>query len=453
MRVFLCFVLACAGIVPHALAAEEKLFNAAPSRVPGTSLEMNRPGFWIGRHPSPVHVVMTPQEIDAFNARIQDELKLTKDIFGVTESFKTDSLMQDFDRTIQDFTDKGFCTIQGVRNDTAFIDSARRNMNLSGVVLGMAPRYGLVTRYADVRFFPTSAGLYESPGDIDFDQLQNSTLDVGSPVAVVHQSLDKKWYYVFSPLSDGWVEADRIALGDMKTVRDFTQSKHFAVTTSPKVDIFLDEGMTRYLGYVRMGTRLPIVGASGAQISVSIPAAGKDNKLELVQGYMDSEGMHEGYLPYTPRVIYTQALAMINQPYGWGGMYGEQDCSAFLDEVFGTVGVILPRDSKDQAQVGQAIVQFDEKSDNAQKLAAFERQPGATAILPMKGHIMLYLGQIDGRPYAAHAVWAFRERRGDKDVPRVLNRVIVSDLYLGEGSTKGSLLKRLSKIVAVENNP
>ncbi len=42
---------------------------------------------------------------------------------------------------------------------------------------------------------------------------------------------------------------------------------------------------------------------------------------------------------------------MLNQPYGWGDMYGEQDCSRFLQMVFATVGIMLPRDSKDQAQV------------------------------------------------------------------------------------------------------
>ncbi len=55
---------------------------------------------------------------------------------------------------------------------------------------------------------------------------------------------------------------------------------------------------------------------------------------------------------------------MLNQPYGWGDMYGEQDCSRFLQMVFATVGISLPRDSKDQAQVSNSVVDFDEKSDD-----------------------------------------------------------------------------------------
>ena len=69
---------------------------------------------------------------------------------------------------------------------------------------------------------------------------------------------------------------------------------------------------------------------------------------------MNEEDVHPGFLPYTARNIYKQALVMLNQPYGWGDMYGEQDCSRFLQMVFATVGIMLPRDSKDQAQVSNS---------------------------------------------------------------------------------------------------
>ena len=130
---------------------------------------------------------------------------------------------------------------------------------------------------------------------------------------------------------------------------------------------------------------------------------------------------------------------MLNQPYGWGDMYGEQDCSRFLQMVFATVGVILPRDSKDQAQVSSSVVDFDGKSDDAAKIAAIARAPAANTFLAMKGHIMLYLGMVDGKPYVIH----------DTTVSAV-NRVIISDLSLGQGTPKGSLLKRLTRTVTIE---
>ena len=130
---------------------------------------------------------------------------------------------------------------------------------------------------------------------------------------------------------------------------------------------------------------------------------------------------------------------MLNQPYGWGDMYGEQDCSRFLQMVFATVGIDLPRDSKNQAQVSNAAVDFDEKSDDNAKIAGLAKTPAANTLLAMKGHIMLYLGMVDGKPYAIH----------DTTVSSV-DRVIVSDLSLGQGSKKGSLLRRLTRTVTIE---
>jgi hypothetical protein len=447
----LCFLFVCAVVCPVRLwASDERLFYIAPTQLVNTNRQMDTAGFWISRHSSPNEVVMSPQEIDAFNAHIQKDLNLTKDIFAITANFKTESLMASFNKTIADFNEKGFYTASGVRNDLAFMDKARRNMNLSGVVLGIVPRYGLVTHYADVRFFPLDEGLYESSGDFDFDEVQNSTLDVGTPVAVVHQSADKKWYYVFSALSDGWIQADRVALGETKTVEEFVQSKRFAMVIKPKADIFLNEGLTDYYDHMRMGTRVALVDISGNKAHILVPVADKDNKLQILQGYMEKDDIHEGYLPYTPRSILRQAFAMLNQGYGWGGMYGKQDCSAFLDEVFATVGIVLPRDSKNQALAGKVLANFDNKISNEHKIQALKDVPGGTAILPMRGHIMLYLGMFEGRPYGIHAIWAYREHKGGKDIPRVINHVTVSDLSLGEGSQKGSLLKRLSRIVHIQ---
>ena len=101
---------------------------------------------------------------------------------------------------------------------------------------------------------------------------------------------------------------------------------------------------------------------------------------------------------------------MLNQPYGWGDMYGEQDCSRFLQMVFATVGIMLPRDSKDQAQVSNSGSDFDEKSDANVKIAAILKAPAASTLLAMKGHIMLYLGAVNGKPYVIHGTTGYKRR-------------------------------------------
>ncbi len=373
------------------------IFLLLPSSVlaqePGHSIRvMKTAGFWISRHPSPDAMIMGPEAIDQFNVALSKNRKLTKDIF-----------------------------------------------TLNGVATGAVPRYGLVAHFASQRFLPTRKGVYEKKDDHDFDQLQNSALDVGTPVAVVHTSADGLWYYALTAISDGWVEAKDIALGDVHQVRAFAEDKNFAVVIRPKADIFMNKSMTDYYDYVRMGMRLPLSGIEAGRAAVKVPVKNRDGTLAIKEAYMNAEDVNTGFLPFTARNIYKQALIMLNQPYGWGDMYGEQDCSRFLQMIFATVGITLPRDSKDQAQVSNRVVDFDKKSDDTAKIAAIARAPAANTLLAMKGHIMLYLGMVDGKPYVIH----------DTTVS-AMDRVIISDLSLGQGSQKGSLLRRLTRIVTIE---
>jgi hypothetical protein len=415
-----------------------------------TARMMKTAGFWISRHPAPDAVIMGPETIDRFNDGLRDEKKLTKDIFTLVDDFKMESLVGDLEKIFSDIASKGYYTAGGLRNDEDFMANVKRNINLSGVVIGMAPRYGLVVHYASQRFLPTRQGLYETKGDYDFDQLQNSALDVGTPVAVVHTSADGLWYYVLTAISDGWVEAGAVALGDISRVRQFAKQNDFAVVVRPKADIFLNETMTQDYDYVRMGVRLPLSAVDAGRVTVNIPVRDSDGSLAVKEAYMNAEDVNPGFLAFTPRNIYKQAFMMLNQPYGWGDMYGEQDCSRFLQMVFATVGIDLPRDSGPQAQAGRSSVEFDETSDDDVKIAAIAASPAAGTLLAMKGHIMLYLGTVDGKPYAIHDTTSYKKRVDQKEVAYDVGRVIVSDLSLGQGSQKGSLLRRLSRTVVIE---
>jgi len=449
MKSKLLLILAFLLFTSRVLAQENPRYEA-PTPIGHALRMMKTAGFWIGRHPSPDAVIMSPDEIEQFNAGLHDDKKLTKDIFKLEQDVKTESLLGDLQKTISDFTSKGYWTTAGVQDDQGFMDNAQRNMNLSGVEVGIAPRYGLVVHFASQRFLPTTEGLYEQKDDYDFDQLQNSGLDVGTPVAVVHTSADGLWYYVMTDISDGWVEARNIALGDISQVRQFAQNNDFAVVIRPKADIFLNESMTDYYDDVRMGMRLPLTGVDAGRVTVNVPVMEADGSLAIKEAYMNAEDVNTGFLPFTARNIYKQALMMLNQPYGWGDMYGEQDCSRFLQMVFATVGIMLPRDSKDQARVGMTAVDFDEKSDDATKIAAIAKSPPVNTLLAMRGHIMLYLGMFNGEPYAIHDTTGYKETVDGQEATYAIDRVIVSDLSLGEGGPKGSLLRRLTRTVTIE---
>ena len=445
---FFVLLVSCFVIV-QSFAADEP----APSQLPHVTSQMLMAGFWIGLHSSPDKIVLRPQQIKNFNENIRVSLKLTKDIFSLVDHFQTESLVDIFKKDIENYSDKILFLANGSGEYSNLLDKVKKNVHLSGVVLGMEPRYGLVVSYANQRFLPTKEGLYAKRGDLDFDELQNSALDLGTPVAVVHQSLDGKWYYALSALSDGWIEAQNIALGDTQQIKNFTEAKDFVVITSPKADIFLDSSMTNFYQYARMGVKVPLLDQNEGQWIVQIPLRDKSGQMQLSNGYIPKTQASKGYLPYTARTIYNEAFSMLDKPYGWGDVNGQQDCSRFLQMVYATVGIELPRDSKDQAQVGVEIASFDTKmNDYKEKLDGLQKAQGALTILPMKGHIMLYLGMINDVPFAIHETSGYSFAKGESQIKYILNRVVVSDLSLGETSSKGSLLKRLLKVVGIYNN-
>lgn len=425
-------------------AAEERLYYAAPTLLPGTERAMKTAGFWAARHPSPDRVILDRQGITELNRQIQDDLELTRDIPRLASPVPGEEVRS----KIQELLDyhAGRCRYHenGSVVASRFYADTEEYMNLKAVPSNIDLRYGLIVRYTDQRVFPTAAPLYAKKHDRDFDELQNSALDIGTPVAVAHATPDGKWYYVIDQLNAGWVPVDAVALCTLEEMHRFTEVEPFAVVTRAKGALFRDAGMRMYHDYARMGTRLPLSGKDSGIATVRLPLRGEDGTLSEETGYIREEDIHEGYLPYTPRVILRQAFELLNAPYGWGGMYGEQDCSRFVQEIFATVGIALPRNSSKQAKVGELIGEYPDDAANEKKRGALsEKAIGGCTLLYLPGHIMLFLGMVDGNPYAIHSTWGYREPTWWSDRVRVINRVAVTNLSLGAGSRKGSYLDRL----------
>src|SRR3989338_4703065 len=218
------------------LSFAEKLYDRAPALLPHTFREMKTAGFWISRHPSPDQVVLTPEEIIALNSQIRSELKLTHDL----KQFKTSSkeLIVSFNLLLDEFSKRGLFLEDGNKAKAAFFDEMKNNMALEILGAEIKPQYGLIVHFARQRFFPAEKGLYAEAGDIDFDELQNSDLDVGTPVVVLHKSKDEKWIYVQSEISSGWVKAEKVAICTLEEFDEFVSAQ--GVVTQAKADIYLD---------------------------------------------------------------------------------------------------------------------------------------------------------------------------------------------------------------------
>lgn len=161
-----------------------------------------------------------------------------------------------------------------------------------------------------------------------------------------------------------------------------------------------------------------------------------------------SEFSVEARQPLTRRGFLNEAFSLLDAPYGWGGRDGGRDCSRALMDIFARFGLRVPRHSAVQAQAGTYVVDVSEMS-NADKVLLFESAAEqGVVLLHFPGHIMHYLGLSNGRPMVLHSFSEYLtgcENSDDETVNRV-DRVDVSDMTLGEGSSRTDFLSRTTHV-------
>lgn len=288
-----------------------------------------------------------------------------------------------------------------------FYSKIKSDMSLDSIPTNrVKTRYALTVNYTDQKLIPTELSLLKKKNQIYFDRNQNSALDIATPIAILHSTDDGRWHYGIAPTSSGWVKDRDIAFGEKKEIENYLNAKEFIVTTEPKSALMI---AGRYHDYLRMGVRLPTILSIEERTMVLVPSRDREGRLVMQNATIRSSNIHKGYLPYTPKNILIQAFKFLHTPYGWGGSFGEQDCSKFLQEIYATVGLRMPRNSSSQSLVGSKQIELTDLRRES-KIELLEGVIVGSTIIHLKGHIMLYIGEYKGEPYIIHTVWGEGKR-------------------------------------------
>jgi len=412
--------------------------------------ELKSPGFWTSLHPFADEKILDAEEALRLNEHIRTKMKLTKDVSKIRKTVSGEKLAKTLKSSLDSLGSGARHLKTYGTADKDFLSDMGKNMRAGAIPETVKVKFALINSYADQRVLPTREMLPGNREDPDFDDLQNSSLDLGTPVAVLHESRDGKWLYTWGPSSDGWVEKEKVSFLDRGKLKTYVNSPGFVVVTGAKADIFLDPAMTVYHDYVRMGSRFPAKPGPGAVVEISIPDRKANSGDRISKAYISRESVSFGYLAYTPRNVIHQAFRLNNAPYSWGSANGEQDCSGFIQQVFASFGILLPRNSSAQAEIGTLLGKFGKQTEDREKLLVLsEKAAGGVTLVYMNGHIMLFLGMHEGKPYIIHDAWSYRSRGRFGDEQRVIGRVVVTGLDLGEGASRGSLLKRVLSIRSI----
>ena len=387
--------------------------------------------YWTAQNKDGDKLVLDAAGVTNFNSKVRAASRTVVDLLNYPASIAGDSLktkIMDYSVLDDDLY------LHGNRVSDNYKNILRKQTNIAAIPANVSVRYAVAVRRTAVRALPTGEGLYYYASDKDFDALQETMLDPGDSVLVLHTSANGFFYYVQSVNYSGWVSKYNLALTDKNTWLSFAKPEKFLIVTDANYILKTAGENVLY----QQGARLPVESVQKNLYTVIAPVRSQYGGLQKQRLFVQKEaaGLHYGYLPYTTNNIIQAAFKFYNMPYGWGGLNDSVDCSSLIYNAYRTVGIILPRNA-DQQELSAGSAHKLSGTSGERTAAITRLQPGAG--LYMDGHTLLYLGSINGDPYCIHSLGSYY----NKGVRQREMRVVVSDLQLAR-SNGNSFLQELT---------
>ncbi len=270
----------------------------------------------------------------------------------------------------------------------------------------------------------------EKPGQgFPFDLTQTTALPPGMPVLLTHLTRDGAWAYAETALAAGWIPARDVAVAD-EHVRERYRTGRYAAILRDGVP--LRDAAGRLIALADLGAVFPVQEVrSDGSLLVLVPARTPDGTVLLTACAASPADAAIKPLPLTPGRLAALGNPVLEQPYGWGGLFGNRDCSALMRDLFIPFGIWLPRNSAAQAKAW-TYTDFGDVSASAkeQRILA-EGVPFAT-LLWLPGHIALYVGEHNGKAAMLHNMWGVRTVRPGKPSGRhIVGRTVITSTRPG----------------------
>lgn len=437
-RCLLAMALATGGLLSAVAVATEPPVGTGtpfPDTIPAERLTA---AFWIDRAAACDTVLLDAAAVSRQNAGVLAAGPGLHDLARLPERLSRDEVL-----ALITGVAAGNKALPVVADPTAAVPDLETLVARDAIPAEVAPRFALAVRRADLRTFPTDLPGRAKPTDTDIDRFQESALFPGTPVAILHTSADGRYAFVVAPHYAAWVAGAALAEGERTTVLGFAGSQPRRVVTGPtaRVVVAPPAGAAEEI-VVDMGVSLPEVtdwplgqplagqGTLAATV-VRFPSRGADGKLVLPPALLPrGADSHPGPLPASRANLLRQAFKFLGERYCWGHRGGGRDCSGFVGECYRSLGLVIPRNSRDQAactaSFGRtAVAPHADREARLKLLGALE--PGDLVHVP--GHVMMVIGHDGGGPWIIHDSHAATVR-GPDGRPRRLptNSVVISPL-------------------------
>ena len=255
------------------------------------------PAYWTEHNADGDKVVLNAAGVEAFNKKI---IAASPTVYDLAAYPKTLS-----GKTVAAYVNAHTDLSDDLYRDGKLVSDNYKNIlraqtNASAIPAEVTVRYGVTVRRTNIRNLPTGEGLFFYASDRNFDALQETALDPGEAVAILHTSTNGYFYYVQAYNYRGWLSKFDVAETDRATWSRYAAPKNFLTVIARDYTLKADGAQVLF----QQGSRLQLADKKAASYTVKVPVRTKEGKLQEEKVILAANSsLHEGYLPYTTNNI------------------------------------------------------------------------------------------------------------------------------------------------------
>lgn len=410
---------------------------------PAVTSEMSSADYWIEKCSGADAILMEIDRISEINKENEPTFEIDSNK-EITLSSIENKIKGSYVKTLLDsytVPNTSPCYIDGKPVSSDYWNNILENMNKSSLKESVQVSFGFTVKRTDVKAAPFTSFLSDTPADKHYDMNAVAECAPYEPVAVLHESKDKEWYYVAAYGYAGWVPVKNIALcATREEWIDYQNPDEFLTVTAREIRLAYDPYDSDSSGLlIPMGTKLSLVKPDDAPADfngrssynsyiVKVPGRLDNGKINYIYTLVPlSDDVTIGYLPYTRENVIIQSFKRLGDRYGWAGMYSANDCSGITREIYACFGFEFPRNGKAQIRMTSLQSIDVSKKNDEEKLEVFSQLP-AGSLLYFPGHLMIYLGMDNDTPYVISAVGSMATADMAEGEAIAVNSVIINSL-------------------------
>ena len=422
---------------------------SATAQAAGIAIQDNRAtaDYWTGKNKSGEAVFVATTDLDMLNLQIrQKSANIIVDLASYPEKVYPQWMTNKITATMTlgGFDKPELPTL--FKNGSALTEfsytQARKNCGLEALPAVCEVRYVLTIDRTNIRLLPEEAGWFESADDTHYDQLQATVIDPSEPVVVLIDSQDKEFVFVESRTYAGWVKPSALAFTDKATWQKYAAPQNYLTVLASRKTI--PQGKAFY----QMGGRVLLRAADlqkDGSWAITMPTLDANGTF-LEQGFNipNDNAVVKGALACSENNLIRQAFRFLGEGYGWGGLEKNVDCSSYVQDVYRSVGIELPRDSSKQEKAMARSISLKNMTRDQRLEIIKKSKPGS--LLFTAGHVMFYLGTDEnGEPLVIHALSSYFTFEDGKTLKHYVRKIIVSDLHF-QNKDKIEMIDRLTSV-------